>query len=153
VIQAGDRGGIGDFSFFEKLIIIILLNKVGFIKLGSVDTGYVLTRREARAVGSFKTPISKVVLTTTIAAEVVATATVFLFLRKRSEFLGAALLGSRWFGSRRGVRINLGSGGVGVANANARGVSKVLGRIRGRGIGGPHAIGLVKLFGQFDEAG
>ena len=73
MIQAGDRGGVGDFSFFEKLIIIILLSKVGFIKLGSADTGYVLTRREARAVGSFKTPISKVVLTTTIAAEVVAT--------------------------------------------------------------------------------
>ena len=55
---------------------------VVFIKryFGTVDTVYVLTRRGARVVGLFKAPISIVVLTTTIAAEVEATATVLLFL-------------------------------------------------------------------------
>ena len=88
---------------------------------GTADTVYVLTRRGARAVGLFKAPISIVVLTTTVAAEVEATATVFLFLSERSEFLDTALLWLRWIGTRRGVRVNLGRfGDVGVANANAR---------------------------------
>src|SRR5712675_3467761 len=59
-----------------------------------------------------------------------------LFLGKRSEFLGAALLGTRWFCTRQGIRVNLGSvGGVGVANANARKCPEVLRRTGGRGIG------------------
>jgi len=75
-----------------------------------------------------RAPVSKVVLTTTIAAEVVATVTVFLFLSKRSEFLDAALLGSRLFSTRWGIRINLGRfRGVGVANANARECPEVRG--------------------------
>ena len=88
MIQAGDRRGFEDFSFFKGLIIFFLN------QLGTADTVYVLTGRGAGAEGLLRAPISKVVLTTTIAAEVVATATVFLFLGKRSEFLGAALLGT-----------------------------------------------------------
>jgi len=120
VIQAGDRGGVRDFSFFKKLIIIILLNKVGFIKLGSADTGYVLTRREARAVGSFKTPISQSGSDHHNSCRVVATATVFLFLRKRFRISWNRPAGVEmvWFETR--VCVNLGSGGVGVANANTR---------------------------------
>src|SRR5712675_106914 len=127
----GRLWGFEDFSFFEGLIIIIFLNK-----LGTVDTVYVLTRRGARADGLFRAPISKVVLTTTIAAEVVVTAAVFLFLGKRSEFLGAALLGTRWFRTRWGIRVNLGRiGGVGVTNTNARKCPEVLGRTGVRGSG------------------
>src|SRR5712672_4346893 len=123
MIQVGDCRGFKDFSFFEGLIIFFLN------KLGTADMVYVLMRRGARAEGLLRALISKVVLTTTIAAEVVVTATVFLFLGKRSEFLGAALLGTRWFRTRRGIRVNLGRiGGVGVANANARKCPEVLGR-------------------------
>ena len=61
MIQAGDRRGFEDFSFFEGLIIFFLN------QLGTADTVYVLTRRGARAEGLLRAPISKVVLTTTIA--------------------------------------------------------------------------------------
>ena len=138
----GYRRGFENFSFFERMIVVFVRRY-----FGTADTVYVLTRRGARAVGLFKAPISIVVLTTTVAAEVEATATVFLFLSKRSEFLGTAWLRTRWSRTRRGIRINLGRFGVvGVANANARSCPESL------GIGRPHTEGLVELFGQFNKA-
>ena len=142
MIQAGDRRrGFRDFSFFERLIII-------GIRRDTADTEYVLLRwREARAGALVRAPVSKVVLTTTIAAEVEATATVFLFLGKRQKLL-AALLGSRRLFTRLGIRVDLGRFRiVGVADANTQGCP-----VKGCGVGGPHTKGLVKLFGQFDEA-
>src|SRR5712672_2599348 len=45
------------------------------------------------------------------------------------------LLGTRWFGTRRGVRVNLGRiGGVGVANANARKFRKFWGELEFEGL-------------------
>ena len=58
-----------------------------------------MSRWEARAGALVRALVSKVVLTTTIAAEVVTTATVFLFLKKRLEFLDALLVTR--FGSSR----------------------------------------------------
>ena len=114
MIQAGDRWrGFRDFSFFERLIIVE-------VRRDTADTEYVLSRREARAGALVRAPVSKVVLTTTIAAEIEATATVFLFLGKRSELL-AALLWSRLLFTRLGIRVDLGRFRVvGVANANTR---------------------------------
>src|SRR5712672_2848342 len=50
MIQAGDRRGFKDFSFFKGLIIFILN------QLGTADTVYVLTRRGARAEGLLRAP-------------------------------------------------------------------------------------------------
>jgi hypothetical protein len=69
------------------------------IRRDTADTEYVLSRWEARAGALVRALVSKVVLTTTIAAEVVTTATVFLFLKKRLEFLDALLVTR--FGSSR----------------------------------------------------
>ena len=96
VIKLRDRcRELEDFSFFkgvELLIIWIVFN----IGLDTADTGYVWAGRlrRARASAFLWAFVSIVVLATTIAAEIEATATVFLLLRKFREFLGA-LLGSR----------------------------------------------------------